>query len=153
MTKEEILNMPAGREMDALVAEKVMRLCVHDWTFIPNNDDDGGVGRTCQKCHKEFWGLNPPAYGESYGSYSTDISAAWEVVETLRERQIPIQIRGDEWYDGGGWIVEIMDVLGEQVKHKSYIEVTGPNRGRPNVCLAICRAALLTTTYRQEQEG
>jgi len=84
MKTDYIYDMPAGKEMDTLVAEKVMGLCAHDWKLIPNDDD--GVCRICQKCHLEFWGLRPPVYGAHYGSYSTDISAAWEVVERMNKQ-------------------------------------------------------------------
>lgn len=146
MTREEILKMPAGKEIDALIADHVMY-----WNHNHEiNECEDGWYNYCMICGYEprFEEVEP---GKCYGypRYSTNISAAWEVVEALRERQIPIQIRGDEWYDGGGWIVEIMDVLGKKVKHKSYIEVSGPNRGRPNVCLAICHAALLSVLERR----
>lgn len=66
MTREEILRMPAGREMDALIAEKVM-------------------GHVVNKNAKLFtrWETEI-GYSEGFTSlsrYSTDIRDAWEVVE------------------------------------------------------------------------
>jgi len=58
MTRDEILAMEPGRELDALVAEKVM-----GWTH-----------------YREEWGGVVP---DSISHYSTDISAAWEVVEKM----------------------------------------------------------------------
>ena len=61
MTRDEILAMKAGRELDALVAEKVM-----------------GVK------NMEQWLINHRM--DETGQYSTDIAAAWEVVEKMRQR-------------------------------------------------------------------
>jgi hypothetical protein len=137
MTREEILSMPAGRETDALIAEKLMEINL--WYGDPTGFDIPE--------NIDYWVANEKDNeGELYircPYYSTKISAAWDIIEAIRQKQIPIQIRGDEWYDGGGWIVEIMDILGKKVKYSSYIETTGPNRGIPNVCLAVCRVALL----------
>ena len=136
MTKDEILNIPAGREMDTLVAEKVMGFRVEgNIVWFPDGD---------------FSYLVPDLGG--HWSPSTDIAAAWEVVERIREKQTEIRIRGMEWYDGGGWIVEIMDILSKKVQYKSYVEVTGPKRGIPNVCLAICRAGLLAVLTNSIKE-
>jgi hypothetical protein len=67
--------MKPGRELDALVAEKVMGQVVH-------RNPKGG------------WSLGPPDYWDDHGctelvnplpAYSEDIAAAWEVVARLRE--------------------------------------------------------------------
>jgi hypothetical protein len=57
MTRDEILSMEAGREMDALVARELF----------------GGI--------KEYWD-----YGFTVPNYSVSIGAAWEVVEKMHER-------------------------------------------------------------------
>jgi len=75
MTKDEILNMPAGREMDALIAEHVM-----GWKKIVI----GGVS----------WYLREGPLGMSYqymtqaGDFapSEDIAAAFQVVAKMREK-------------------------------------------------------------------
>jgi hypothetical protein len=87
MTRDEILNMPAGREMDALVAEKVM-----GWKdVIMGRDDYGG-----EPVPREY---NPrPEYQDEYVifkhvlNYSTDIAAAWQVVEKVDLMIIPIAV-------------------------------------------------------------
>lgn len=81
MTREEILNMPAGREMDALIAENVMGIesvAFNDETKCPECESTMrfcGSRSWCSSCHE--WIYSP------YKEYSTDISAAWEVVEKL----------------------------------------------------------------------
>jgi len=90
--RETILNMPAGREMDALVAEKVM-----EWQRIRNWHGqpiaDGWVG---------FWDgewivwIERPLSDEEDQSKpwqpSTDIAAAWKVVEKVDLMIIPIAV-------------------------------------------------------------
>ena len=68
MNREEILNMPAGRELDALVAEKVMGFIKLPFPGLPKY----------QKPTKD--GVVPLYY---VPNFSTDISAAWEVVEKM----------------------------------------------------------------------
>jgi hypothetical protein len=59
MARDEILNMEAGREMDALVAEKVM-----GYERVPD--------------------IKPYGFGDAWlQHYSTDIAAAWQVVGKL----------------------------------------------------------------------
>lgn len=72
MTREEILNMPANRETDVLMAEEVMGLRL-DWEFAEFQNGEPAVP-TLRDKYDEI-GMVP--------FYSTDISAAWEVVEKL----------------------------------------------------------------------
>jgi hypothetical protein len=69
-TEKGILTMPAGLEMDALVAEKVM-----GWKFVKPRH---GTCCTCQRCGRDY---------DSCGGgceYSGDIAAAWTVVEKMK---------------------------------------------------------------------
>ena len=66
MNRDEILTMQAGREIDALIAEKAMML---DGVTL------GESGLYYQLGHKFY---NVP-------HYSTDIAAAWKVVEKLQK--------------------------------------------------------------------
>lgn len=99
----------AGRELDAQIAEQVMGVpCAHDVEYMPHAEvvaanrkafladfgqeapptweGDTGEGtdfepRWCSKCHVEVssgrTGIRAPAY-------STDLGAAWQVVEKMR---------------------------------------------------------------------
>ncbi|MNR93666.1 hypothetical protein D3C72_247240 [compost metagenome] len=69
MTREEIKAMKPGRELDMLVAENVMGLSV-----IVERRPDGIT-----------WVKEDGREPYVLPSYSTDISAAWEVVKRLRE--------------------------------------------------------------------
>lgn len=124
MTRDQILALPAGRELDRLVAEKVMgcRVKRHRsrssgrWLYdlvVP-----GGVN--------EIDFVEPDAPWKACPRYSTDIAAAWQVVETLKG-------------SGGGiniWIVnrfaEVSAVTPELQKVRTH---SAPH--------AICLAALL----------
>lgn len=68
MTCEEILAMEPGRELDALIAEKIM-----GWKSIITKDEVGDVYRGIPPGGKLF--------DEDYiPHYSTDIAMAWRVV-------------------------------------------------------------------------
>lgn len=69
MTREEILNMPAGIEMDMLIATQVFNRKAHP----SKNKILGQVGRYVSPRH-----------------YSIAIMAAWEVVEKMTEYELHI---------------------------------------------------------------
>jgi len=65
MSKEEILKMPAGREMDALVAEHIFK--------TPFQKPGHGPCCTCQTCG---WSFDDCQCG-----YSESRDMAWEILE------------------------------------------------------------------------
>ncbi len=77
MTRDDILNMPASREMDALIANMVMgwkwvttqRMADGELTGISR--DEGGV-----------------TYVDTVPNYSKGLSAAWEVVNICHQYKI-----------------------------------------------------------------
>ena len=99
-------EMPAGRELDALVAEKVM-----GWDHYPSKH-------------------------EIVPAYSTDIAAAWEVVEKMRSDDWWAQIAQDntDIWDAKLW-------RGEPDRWFPTMETYG---NAPTAPLAICRATLKT---------
>ena len=107
MNRDEILNMPAGREMDALVAEKVMEWHMVKWVGWCNDNDI--------LMHSVFFP-------------STDISAAWEVVEKLTMFSIAGPIPGKPYFSV--WVY---------IKGKGHTNTTGETAP-----LAICKAALIS---------
>ncbi|XEC97024.1 hypothetical protein AB6A23_11065 [Paenibacillus tarimensis] len=82
MLREEIMNMRPGRELDALIAEKVM-----GWEkrYLPMTD-------------KEYW-FNPNSEDPVSMPWldewnpSTDIAAAFEVMEELQSSHLYIDVR------------------------------------------------------------
>jgi hypothetical protein len=130
MKRNEILKMPAGREMDVLIAEKVMKY--KPGTF--------GVDAPVKSQHGD-WIVRPVPF------YSTDIAAAWEVVNKIHtmvdghsglldDDQNYLTLVGGDWAATFGVVFdddEWYDHLGEwPLAAKAE---TAP--------LAICRAALL----------
>lgn len=120
--------MKAGRELDALVAERVM-----GWTkTIVDNYP---------------WQILPPDATElkakSCPHYSTDIAAAWQVVEKLRQDRLYIEIVSEAEYFRCE--VNHYTPAAYQFKTEQHAD-TAP--------LAICLAALeAVRTDGAEQEG
>lgn len=109
------MELPAGRELDILVAEKVMGY-EH---FV---DEADGTDRL--RGNGIIMPIHLPAY-------STDIAAAWEVVEKLRAE----------------WMIRVgtADLLGTPwkcVMWQRYMTTGGPFGEADTAPLAICRAAL-----------
>lgn len=118
----QVLSRDASRELDALIAEKVM-----DWTW-----------RTYWR-PEEARALFPPpcegsyAMGDAYPEYSTDIAAAWLVVEKL---------------ESGGYCVHVENFppsTPAAYRWRAHVETAELSIGygdADSAPLAICRAAL-----------
>ena len=118
MTRDEILTMPAGREMDALIGDFVLVLTV-DPTRCPYCAGDLWQGKDRSRCTNcSRWLYSP------YKQYSDEIESAWEVVEKMKF----ISLNRHAVY----WICHFDDGQYEDIAQGE----TAP--------LAICRAALLT---------
>jgi len=134
MKPEGIENMPAGPEMDALVAQKVMAWDLSANRIYPNLQDDFNCD------FRPLSSFQP----------STDIAAGWQVVEQMQslgywcQARTPFGPPGSKGCDGcwAGFTPHL---------------TTGWN-GRPDgwthaetLPLAICRAALLALTQENEK--
>lgn len=130
MTKDEILKMEAGRELDALVAEKVMRLSPCDawqmfrWTM--NGGEWIHRNEICQYDNKCYPAQNCPYY-------STDITAAWEVV---------VKMENDDYW----WTAEDVNPNSDPVAYSCTFSKNGKWYTAEwdfSMPLAICKSALL----------
>lgn len=135
MTKDEILAMKPGRELDALVEnmlgiENIQKWCTEDsgeleqCLFDWDND--------CRNCvHLEEHGTNEGCehYQTIILPYSTDISAAWEVVAKFKGYCYLFQY--NNWIDGK-WEAKLL--------WRGARGITGEGDTAPE---AICKAALL----------
>lgn len=125
MTRDEILAMPAGREMDALVAEKIFGLKTY-WREevvrergITNRQETAVIKTLCVVSRTAL-------FVQAY-YYSTNIAAAWEVVERNRGEAFTLLKSPIH----GGYFASFV-----HKDEESVFAHTAP--------LAICRAALLT---------
>ena len=128
LTPEQIDSMPAGPEINMLVAERVMQLggeYQHDF-------QENGYGQ-CNKCDASN-DMGAIRRGGRYctipDNYSEDIAAAWEVIE---------KFKADGWAVGVQW--ELMDGGGYW-----FCVLDNPNKEwygfAETATLAICRSAL-----------
>lgn len=106
-----MVTLTAGRELDALVAERVMGASV-----LRHQGSDG---------HDAYfdWGDHTRGYAPAY---STDIAAAWAVVEHLKQLDLSLA-----WHNSQ-WVARF--IKWGKVEHSIGEADTGP--------LAICLAAL-----------
>lgn len=140
MNAGEIIKMPAGREMDALVAEFIFY-----WIWIPSplNTEQKIIVPT-DKSKSDIIIPDSSAWwwGEDIRAlvpyYSTDIAAAWQVVEKMSR---------PDW----AWIIESFNLANED-KPRWFACFWGDIDGElcsdasaeaDTAPLAICRAALL----------
>jgi hypothetical protein len=121
-------QLPAGREMDALVAEKVM-----GWIGI-----EGKHGHPLEK--GPFKDCDCPSHSyqrQEIPHYSSDIAAAWEVAEKLGLAIIPQSSK-----NGFRWLacdVKLISYKGDRIE---VFPVDDTEYSCDTAPLAICRAAL-----------
>lgn len=127
----DIAKLTAGRELDALVAEKVMGwrkvARVEAWDHGPDQKTGGP---------QVNWFGGPPDFpewnnGQPVRCYSTDIAEAWLVVEKLRPGKF-VWIKDCGSF---GWRVEILSSNSTDVQVDFAVVAD-------TATLAICRAAL-----------
>jgi hypothetical protein len=96
----EITAFPPGRALDALVAEHVMGLMVKPITFIDGRGprpERGTVGKPYKMADGRM-GVSALIIP----SYSTEMAAAWEVVEKITQSIVEAK-EGQWWLDGLGF--------------------------------------------------
>jgi len=146
MIKSEILDMPAGRKLDALIAEKIFG---YKWVEgilafgAPCLISPQRYEKDKDTCSTHLKYTNKRRDDGTFPKYSIKISDGWKVLDEIRSRQIPVEIKGDEWYDGKAWLVNIYDITGNQILYSAKDETNNGEWKDINPCLAICHAALL----------
>lgn len=116
MTRDEILNLPAGRELDALISVQLF-----------------GVREFLDEDDAYYLGENQMPV--RLPDYSTDIAAAWEVVEKLKN--VSGATIGVRVHPTAGYSINVYQ-LGMNYWPTAD---TAP--------LAICRAALLVVGFKK----
>jgi hypothetical protein len=135
LTREQIENMPASREIDALVAEFIMGekkpIYLHSHPIVTQTKYSINMSWYCLPEYEKGdvceWIPKP---------YSTDIAAAWEVVETFDRKSWDVSVSSLTDNDDEVWEVFFAEYFEDGVGRigKASAE-TAP--------LAICRAALI----------
>ena len=151
MNEEQIRQMRAGREMDCLVAEQVM-----GWVWMRRREPRH-EGDTLQSVlYRPDWKWidwcelipddgKPRSMNQSIPAYSTDIAAAWGVVERLYNEHWIVSI-GSLAENPRGWRCELCNMWPDDFERApTDIEANGDTAP-----LAICRAALLAAMERGE---
>jgi hypothetical protein len=131
LTRTEILKMPAGREIDALVAQMVFGWKYAAQLLFPPNDHPAMI---------EHWAANWDEHGNPnwLPHYSENISRAWEIVDEMCKRQFRYEVGGN--FMGLGHIYAAFD-------NEQWADGNPPSKAfAETVPLAICRSALLTLT-------
>lgn len=112
--------MGPGRELDVLIAERVMG---DDLSFRPADRLEDGI-----KPGAIFYDVQPEPR-----PYSTDIACAWEVVEKFTDLCFSLSKVGDEWE------CELDSNDGKFLQNGPTVHVFGSGETAPH---AICLAAL-----------
>ena len=148
MTREEILNMPAGREMDALIAERVWGIVSNPhtlsdsqevWFWVHPKDgvligepfDIGGSAERTERYAHQWERFCP----------STDIADAWEVFMWLFVRGVVHFSNGD----GDSFDITFSPTKNKDATHTIKSDLHACQVTDDNFPRLVCRAALLAT--------
>jgi hypothetical protein len=141
MTRDEILNMSAGRKLDELIAQYVFGAQKHQWELLPNTENTAYCSLCGTTVNKRVLNTDELVLclPGSILNYSTNIVAAWEVFEWLSQYSVETAVRNDVvvGHESDGWCVSVWwfkDIQSSHAVEGVYAD-TAP--------LAICRAALL----------
>ena len=148
MTRKQIEQMPAGLEMDWLIATeifKALKPTPEQVEMIRIISIHFGHGNPQDKWHETVLIRDLPEknyFGVSFEfvqpqRYSTDIAAAWLVVEKLIECKVYLA-RGNPAERAVGWICTL-DGSSNNVSARA-----------DTVSLAVCRAALIATLENKQ---
>lgn len=131
--------MKAGRELDALIAEKVMGLTRHDESYVAE-----GVGKVLRFVWRDGCGTCVYSGDMFLPRYSTNIADAWEVVRKMG--MVLIENSGEAFGKLDEWNVQF-------VGHDKEGEPHWVSESAETVELAICLAALKAKGVTGEQHG
>jgi len=119
-------DLAAGQEMNALVTEKVFRTCSHPDDRVRIIGRPGDRWKHCDKCGQEVNGIP--------SDYSSDISAAWLVLEHMGSLGWKVQVQSNSQLEGYEVDEPWVCVFASRDGASWAAADTAP--------LAICRAAL-----------
>lgn len=127
MTRDEIMNMPAGREMNVLIAEKAMK-----WKqVIYQNEPWWGDTNNVVCVRRDDW--RP----------SGNIAHAWLAVRRIQEELDPCAIVK---ISNGDCDSMDVDIIVDDLSNLQNVHITIEDGTFSDAPLAICRATLLAVT-------
>jgi hypothetical protein len=133
-TKDEILNMPAGREMDKRIIELLeIRISDYPDSNEPTDHYPPAFWNRQRECWCIFWEKEQDA--EPFLP-STDIAAAWQVMEWMREHTVEKYTAPSLFSVPHGWSMVLYEKNDNHAP--AWLDAFAPTAP-----LAICRAALL----------
>jgi len=128
MTREEILAMAPGPELNKLVAERIMGECYHEYW------KDGEDSVYCRKCGESRF------YHQQSQAYSMEIEAAWRVAQMLGLAVVPLN-NGD-WMVCKANVIYSLRITDDHCQdHRLVICHTAPE--------ALCKAGLITRLVKE----
>ena len=134
--------MKAGREIDALVAERIF-----DWQWVTGILPWNFPCLISPEHHKETgFDIKPTDLRRPRGTfphYSTEIADAWRILEAIQKTQSPVEIKGDAWHDGEAWRINVYDIIGEKILYSATDRIDYSTGEKLNPSLAICKVGLL----------
>lgn len=136
------VTLDAGRELDALVAEKVI-----GWQWSGPTPPSGSFLNTDRGFPAVYLPLDSavPTYTSHLPNYSTDIAAAWHLVDALHEQDMNLMLEQCDSdcvvYGESPHSDEVVARAGQWAAW-FQTEITKGRAGGDTPALAICRAAL-----------
>lgn len=135
MTKEEILAMKPGNELDDMVASEIM-----EWQ---QGGDEGEVWLDKEDHYTDYFVTGrAPGISDCYWKPSTDISAAWQVLDELKKKWDCVLLV----WDVGVWDIH----LENYTTRKEFYLGTEAGETYEKIPEAICKAALIAKIPHQE---
>ena len=133
-------EMKAGRQLDALVAEKVMQL-----PGLERGDGNkycGIIGFAYPQSEGEYYCRRDGFLSDLIPCYSTDMAAAWQTVNEIKQDYQVCFVLEDFQFDGKYWQAMFKGGLNQDEGRWSSLYYSFADTPE----LAICRAALKVAT-------
>jgi len=135
--------MEAGREMDALIAEKVIGLHVEWRSGVPM-----WVGKDLPGSP---YVLGDGLYGHTIDNYSTEIRDAWKVLEKFNEIGLVVVVGSKRFLDTRNLVWYALIGMAKPIDEFDMNANILGEAEAPTAPLAVCRTALLAIEARNKR--
>jgi hypothetical protein len=138
-----MIPMEAGREMDALIAEKVIGLHVEWRSGVPM-----WVGKDLPGSP---YVLGDGLYGHTIDNYSTEIRDAWKVLEKFNEIGLVVVVGSKRFLDTRNLVWYALIGMAKPIDEFDMNANILGEAEAPTAPLAVCRTALLAIEARNKR--